>query len=351
MERLQAVVGPIATNVYVLADPASREAIAIDTATLLLAWIADALDQRGWTLKLIVSTHGHWDHIGDNAAVAAHTGATSRFTRPTARCSRTRPRRSRRRSSSSRRCPRSSWPRGARSAWVDPPPGAAHARAHAGLRVPPRRRRRRALQRRHAVRGWPGPGRSPGRRRGQMAGSLGAPRRPRGPGARAPRTRLVDDDRARAGVAGPRAARGPPADLTRSPERVSRPGVARLERRRAEHVRPLERLPDGAPVGLAREAERLGQRVQRERVAVRPDGGQGPPQPIRPKSLRPCAGASGDTPTPRASAPVDVPAMSSTIQWTQPRASGSSTRSTRAEVSSGAPTQFQLGEPSSPSQV
>ena len=75
MERLQAVVGPIATNVYVLADPASREAIAIDTATPSLAWIAEALELRGWTLKLIVSTHGHWDHIGDNAAVAAHTGA------------------------------------------------------------------------------------------------------------------------------------------------------------------------------------------------------------------------------------------------------------------------------------
>jgi glyoxylase-like metal-dependent hydrolase (beta-lactamase superfamily II) len=30
---------------------------------------------REWTLKLIVSTHGHWDHIGDNAAVADHTGA------------------------------------------------------------------------------------------------------------------------------------------------------------------------------------------------------------------------------------------------------------------------------------
>ncbi len=75
MDRIQAVVGPVATNVYVLADPASREAIAIDTATPSLAWISDALEERGWTLKLIVSTHGHWDHIGDNAAVAAHTGA------------------------------------------------------------------------------------------------------------------------------------------------------------------------------------------------------------------------------------------------------------------------------------
>jgi hydroxyacylglutathione hydrolase len=75
MERLTRVVGPIATNVHVLADPRSREAIAIDTATPSLAWIADELAARDWTLKLIVSTHGHWDHIGDNAAVAAHTGA------------------------------------------------------------------------------------------------------------------------------------------------------------------------------------------------------------------------------------------------------------------------------------
>ena len=75
MERLHRVVGPIATNVHVLADSRSREAIAIDTATPCLAWIADELAARDWTLKLIVSTHGHWDHIGDNAAVAEHTGA------------------------------------------------------------------------------------------------------------------------------------------------------------------------------------------------------------------------------------------------------------------------------------
>ena len=75
MERLHAVIGPLATNVHLLADPASREAIAIDTAIPCLRWIADALAARDWTLKLIVSTHGHWDHTGDNAAVAEHTGA------------------------------------------------------------------------------------------------------------------------------------------------------------------------------------------------------------------------------------------------------------------------------------
>jgi glyoxylase-like metal-dependent hydrolase (beta-lactamase superfamily II) len=74
-ELLSRVVGPIATNVYVLADDLSNEAIAIDTATPCLAWISEELAERGWTLKLIVSTHGHWDHIGDNAAVADHTGA------------------------------------------------------------------------------------------------------------------------------------------------------------------------------------------------------------------------------------------------------------------------------------
>ena len=75
MERLSRVVGPVATNVHVLADPRSREAIAIDTAIPSLAWITDELAARDWRLKLIVSTHGHWDHVGDNAAVAAHTGA------------------------------------------------------------------------------------------------------------------------------------------------------------------------------------------------------------------------------------------------------------------------------------
>ncbi len=75
MERLSRVIGPIATNVHLLADSRSREAIAIDTAMPCLAWIAETLAERDWTLKLIVSTHGHWDHIGDNAAVAEHTGA------------------------------------------------------------------------------------------------------------------------------------------------------------------------------------------------------------------------------------------------------------------------------------
>ena len=75
MEVLHRVTGPVATNVWVLGDEASHEAIAIDTATPSAAWVSGGLTARGWTLRLIISTHRHWDHIGDNAAVAEATGA------------------------------------------------------------------------------------------------------------------------------------------------------------------------------------------------------------------------------------------------------------------------------------
>ena len=75
METVSKVVGLLATNVHILADERTREAIAIDTAIPSLEWVQVELAARQWTLKLIVSTHGHWDHMGDNARVAEHTGA------------------------------------------------------------------------------------------------------------------------------------------------------------------------------------------------------------------------------------------------------------------------------------
>ena len=76
MKLLHSVIGPVATNLYVLADEASREALAIDTATPCVAWLTERLAERGWTLRFVISSHHHWDHIGDNAAVVAATGAT-----------------------------------------------------------------------------------------------------------------------------------------------------------------------------------------------------------------------------------------------------------------------------------
>ena len=76
MQLLQRVVGPIATNLYVLGDQKSREALAVDTATPCVSWLTQTLAERGWSLRFVVSTHRHWDHIGDNAAVVVATGAT-----------------------------------------------------------------------------------------------------------------------------------------------------------------------------------------------------------------------------------------------------------------------------------
>jgi hydroxyacylglutathione hydrolase len=73
VELLSRAIGPLATNVYVLADERSREAIAIDTAIPCLSWLSGLLLEHDWRLRLIVSTHGHWDHVGDNAAVQAWT--------------------------------------------------------------------------------------------------------------------------------------------------------------------------------------------------------------------------------------------------------------------------------------
>jgi glyoxylase-like metal-dependent hydrolase (beta-lactamase superfamily II) len=75
MKVLQLTTGPLATNVWVLADVRTREAIAIDTATPSARWLTQQLSDEGWSLRFIVSTHRHWDHIGDNAEAVIATGA------------------------------------------------------------------------------------------------------------------------------------------------------------------------------------------------------------------------------------------------------------------------------------
>ncbi len=71
MELVTGVIGPLQTNVHLVADPRTGEAIVIDTAIPGLPWITGELTARGWRLLLIVSTHGHWDHTGENAALQA----------------------------------------------------------------------------------------------------------------------------------------------------------------------------------------------------------------------------------------------------------------------------------------
>jgi glyoxylase-like metal-dependent hydrolase (beta-lactamase superfamily II) len=76
MHVLQLTTGPVATNVWILGDVRTREAIAIDTATPSVRWLTAQLADQAWDLRFIVTTHRHWDHIGDNAEAVVATGAT-----------------------------------------------------------------------------------------------------------------------------------------------------------------------------------------------------------------------------------------------------------------------------------
>ena len=76
MKVLKLTTGPVGTNVWIVGDVRTREAIAIDTATPSAHWLTQQLGDEGWNLRFIVSTHRHWDHIGDNADAVIATGAT-----------------------------------------------------------------------------------------------------------------------------------------------------------------------------------------------------------------------------------------------------------------------------------
>ena len=51
MQLLHRVTGPVATNVWVLGDEASREALAVDTATPCVAWLSEVLAEQGWSAR------------------------------------------------------------------------------------------------------------------------------------------------------------------------------------------------------------------------------------------------------------------------------------------------------------
>ncbi len=65
------------TGVFVIADPASGDAVVIDPAQPCREWLAAELDARNWRLRMIIVTHGHWDHVGDIAALRDWTGGSA----------------------------------------------------------------------------------------------------------------------------------------------------------------------------------------------------------------------------------------------------------------------------------
>jgi glyoxylase-like metal-dependent hydrolase (beta-lactamase superfamily II) len=67
-------VGPLQTNCYIVGDEASGEGIVIDPGGDA-AMILDAVHRLKLKIKLVVNTHGHFDHIMANQEVVEATAA------------------------------------------------------------------------------------------------------------------------------------------------------------------------------------------------------------------------------------------------------------------------------------
>jgi glyoxylase-like metal-dependent hydrolase (beta-lactamase superfamily II) len=74
MMLIRLIVGPLQVNCFILADEKTKEAVIIDPgddAQNILKVIKD----KGLTVKYLVSTHAHFDHVGANQALKDATGA------------------------------------------------------------------------------------------------------------------------------------------------------------------------------------------------------------------------------------------------------------------------------------
>ncbi len=67
-------VGMLESNCYILGDEVSREAVVIDPGGDGPDILA-AIQKENLTIKTIINTHGHFDHVGANQALQEATGA------------------------------------------------------------------------------------------------------------------------------------------------------------------------------------------------------------------------------------------------------------------------------------
>lgn len=67
-------VGPLQVNCFVVVCTATRDAVVIDPGDDA-GHILETVDKADCKLRLVVNTHGHFDHIGANKAVVEATGA------------------------------------------------------------------------------------------------------------------------------------------------------------------------------------------------------------------------------------------------------------------------------------
>jgi len=75
LELITYPAGPIETNGYLVIDPDANEALIIDAPSGFADDVIRDVRERGLAIKAIVITHGHWDHIGDTAALKQELNA------------------------------------------------------------------------------------------------------------------------------------------------------------------------------------------------------------------------------------------------------------------------------------
>ncbi|GAB5489842.1 MAG: hydroxyacylglutathione hydrolase GloC [Phototrophicaceae bacterium] len=74
IEIKRLTLGMVSTNAYLVADTETNEAILIDPVDKADV-IKQAADESGWTIKLILATHAHFDHVLASKDLKEMTGA------------------------------------------------------------------------------------------------------------------------------------------------------------------------------------------------------------------------------------------------------------------------------------
>lgn len=74
IEIKQLTLGMVSTNTYLVGDTEKNEAILIDPVDNADV-IKQTADESGWTIKLILATHAHFDHVLASKALKEMTGA------------------------------------------------------------------------------------------------------------------------------------------------------------------------------------------------------------------------------------------------------------------------------------
>ena len=84
--------GPVATNGFLIGDPLTKDAILFDAPKDIAIPLIAEVRRAGYRLTGLINSHGHWDHIADNAPVqdgsqspiACHPDDEYRLANPTA---------------------------------------------------------------------------------------------------------------------------------------------------------------------------------------------------------------------------------------------------------------------------